>query len=74
MRTERYAVIGHGISYSRSPEIHARYQRASDLLDDVLAARSTGSTNGSSSTHATGSPTTFEYDPAIAVTNRAARP
>jgi eukaryotic-like serine/threonine-protein kinase len=25
-----------------APEIHARYQRASDLLDDVLAARGTG--------------------------------
>jgi serine/threonine protein kinase len=27
-----------------APEIHARYQRASDLLDDVLAARDGGST------------------------------
>jgi len=26
-----------------APEIHARYQRASDLLDDVLAARSSAS-------------------------------
>jgi hypothetical protein len=26
-----------------APEIHARYQRAGDLLDDVLAARSTSS-------------------------------
>ena len=26
-----------------APEIHARYQRAGDLLDDVLAARDTGS-------------------------------
>jgi hypothetical protein len=25
-----------------APEIHARYQRASDLLDDVLAARGAG--------------------------------
>jgi serine/threonine-protein kinase len=25
-----------------APEIHARYQRASDLLDDVLAARTRG--------------------------------
>ena len=31
------------IMKAMAPEIHARYQRASELLDDVLAARSTSS-------------------------------
>jgi shikimate dehydrogenase len=44
MRTDRYAVIGHGISYSRSPEIHARFaaQSAQQLEYGLIDAPADG--------------------------------
>jgi len=40
------------IMKAMAPDIHARYQRASELLDEVLAARSTTSTRRPSATSA----------------------
>jgi serine/threonine-protein kinase len=45
-----------------APEIHARYQRASDLLDDVLAARGVGPKRSARVTPAAGEGATLSAD------------
>jgi hypothetical protein len=54
-----------------APEIHARYQRASDLLDDVLAARDIGPRRASTrSTPVVGEPAAPASDDMQEIHNR----
>ena len=53
-----------------APEIHARYQRASDLLDDVLAARGAGTRRASTRSTPVGEPAAQASDDVQEIHNR----